>query len=97
MHAREQTLEVVGSIPTPSFQETIPMPLSTPQLCLLRCLKTRDMEATLLPILLRRCGASEVEWDALLGQGTVEDRKGRIAVTEAGQKTYKKAKIGRMF
>lgn len=73
------------------------MTLSTPQLCFLRSLIRRDMEASLLDILLRRCDASRSDWDALETEGIVEEHQGRVRMTETGVQVYKKAKVGRYF
>jgi hypothetical protein len=71
--------------------------LTVPQLHLLRSLSSRSFETTLVPIFLRRCGATEAEWEALRGAGYVRDRKGMTILTEAGRKAYRKGKVGRYF
>jgi hypothetical protein len=66
-------------------------------LCVLRCLYGGSVAQDLMPIIIRRCGASEAEWAALLADGTAALRRGRYELTAEGRRTYRRAKVGRYF
>ena len=73
------------------------MPLSTAQLCLLRSLKSRGVPVELRDVFLSRCGASLQElWD-LRDAGTVEEKEGRLQMTDWGKRIYRRESKGRYF
>lgn len=66
--------------------------LTVPQYCLLRSLKLRGIEASLVEIFLNRCGADRADWDHLTGSGYVvagkRKEKGRFVLSEQGKRVY---------
>lgn len=78
---------------------TAMLTLTTPQLIMLRTLKTKGWPASamVLPYVWSRAGATEAEWDALADAKLVRCRKGRWALTDAGKAELKAQSVGKWF
>ena len=74
-------------------------PLTTPQLIMLRRLKTKGWpaDAMLLPYIWQRAGGDEASWLALAEAKLVARRKGRWELTDAGKAELKFQSVGKWF
>ena len=60
------------------------------QLYLMQSCRKLGIPENFVPIFLVRCGASEAEYQDLVKQGMVETKDGRIQLTKAGKRVFKR-------
>ena len=71
--------------------------LTTPQLIMLRSLKTKGWSSELASWCWSRAGGSEAEFGALAAAGLIGELNGRWQLTAAGKKEYRRQSQNRWF
>lgn len=73
------------------------MELTLGQLYLVRSMEKKGISKSLLPNFMNRCGTSGEEWNSLVDEEFVEEKKDRWWLTNLGKKEYKRQKKGKYF